>query len=280
MFVIPNLFRDNKPGRGALSRIKSAMTILWVGQQMNMTGMTSLHPGYRGVIIGAGGGIGSAMAARLAGDPTCGTLHCVSRSGDAGPDAAIRHAADLTDATSLARAAAAIGADGPIDLIFIASGLLHRGAAVQPEKSWKAIDADAFATLFAVNATGPMLALQALLPHVPRDRRTLIGVIGARVGSIGDNRLGGWYGYRASKAALAMLLRTLSIELARTHPQLAALMLHPGTVDTALSEPFQRGVTKLLTPDESAGAMLGVLNAATPEQSGQQRDWQGELVAP
>lgn len=242
--------------------------------------MTSLPAPYRAVVIGAGGGIGSGLATRLAGDPTCGTLHCVSRNGDAGPDAAVRHAADLTDADSITAMAASIGADGPIDLIFIASGLLHRGDAVQPEKSWKAIDATAFSELFAVNATGPMLALQALLPHVPRDRRALIGVVGARVGSIGDNRLGGWYGYRASKAALAMLLRTLSIELARTHPQLAVLMLHPGTVDTPLSGPFQRGVAKLLTPAESAAAMLAVLDGATPEQSGQQRDWQGELVAP
>lgn len=254
--------------------------MIWVRQEMNVTGMTSLHPGFRTVVIGAGGGIGAAVAARLAGDPRCGVLHCVSRSGDAGPTSAIRHAADLTDAASMAAAAAAIGADGPIDLIFIASGLLHAGDRVQPEKSWKAIEADAFATLFAVNATGPLLAVKALLPHIPRDRRALIGVIGARVGSIGDNRLGGWYGYRASKAALAMLLRTLSIELARTHPQLAVLMLHPGTVDTALSQPFQRGVANLLTPEASAGAILAVLDAATPEQSGQQRDWNGELVVP
>jgi NAD(P)-dependent dehydrogenase (short-subunit alcohol dehydrogenase family) len=243
-------------------------------------GMASLPQGYRAVVIGAGGGIGGAIAATLAADPRCGVLYTLSRNGVAGPDRAIKLAADITDAASLASAAAQIGADGPVDLIFIASGLLHRADAVQPEKSWRAIRSDAFAELFAVNATGPMLALQALLPHVPRDRRVLIGVIGARVGSIGDNRLGGWFGYRASKAALAMLLRTLSIELGRTHPQLTALMLHPGTVDTPLSEPFQRGVARLLTAAESAAALLRVLDAGTPEQSGQQRDWQGELVAP
>jgi NAD(P)-dependent dehydrogenase (short-subunit alcohol dehydrogenase family) len=248
--------------------------------KLTETMMASFPRGYRAVVIGAGGGIGAAVAARLAGDPACAALHVISRQRVAGPAAAVKHAADLTDSASLARAATAIGADGPIDLIFIASGLLHRGDAVQPEKSWKAIDAIAFSELFAVNATGPMLALQALLPHVPRDRRALIGVVGARVGSIGDNRLGGWYGYRASKAALAMLLRTLSIELARTHPQLTLLMLHPGTVNTPLSEPFQRGVANLLTPEESAAAMLAVLDAAMPEQSGQQRDWRGELVAP
>lgn len=242
--------------------------------------ITSLHDGFRAVVIGAGGGIGAAVASQLAADDRCAALYAVSRAGTAGPEAAQPIAADLTDPASLTAAAERIGADGPIDLIFIATGLLHRGAAVQPEKSWRAIRADAFEEVFAVNATGPMLALQALLPLVPRDRRALIGVVGARVGSIGDNRLGGWYGYRASKAALAMLLRTLAIELARTHPQLAALMLHPGTVDTALSQPFQRGVANLLSPSESASAMLRVLDAASPDQSGQQRDWRGELVVP
>lgn len=244
---------------------------------MTSGAMASLPPGYRAVVIGAGG-IGGAVAARIAADPACGALYALSRSGAAGPDRAVRLAADVTDPASLTASAATIGAGGPIDLIFIASGLLHRGAAVQPEKSWRSITSHAFAELFAVNATGPLVALTALLPHVARDRRALIGVIGARVGSIGDNRLGGWYGYRASKAALAMLLRTLGIELARTHPQLAVLMLHPGTVDTPLSQPFQRGVAKLLTPEDSAGAMLAVLDGAAAGQSGEQRDWQGTLV--
>ena len=242
--------------------------------------MASLPDGYRAVVIGAGGGIGAAVAAQLADDPRCGQLYALSRSGSAGPSRAARLAADVTDTDSLATAAARIGAEGPVDLVFIASGLLHRDNMVQPEKSWRSIDAGAFAELFAVNATGPMLALHALLPHMPRDRRTLIGVIGARVGSIGDNRLGGWYGYRASKAALAMLVRTLAIELARTHPQLTALMLHPGTVDTPLSAPFQRGVARLLTPQESARTLLPVLDRATPTQSGEQRDWQGERIVP
>ena len=254
--------------------------ILLGGFALINTSIASLASNYRAVVLGGGGGIGGAVAARLAADPACAALHVISRDGLAGPAAAARHTGELTNPASLRQAAAAIGSAGPVDLIFIASGLLHRDETVQPEKSWRAIDADAFAALFAVNATGPMLALQALLPHVPRDRRALIGVVGARVGSIGDNRLGGWYGYRASKAALAMLLRTLAIELARTHPQLAVLMLHPGTVNTPLSVPFQRGVRQLLTPEQSAAAMLGVLDRATPDQSGQQRDWQGELVAP
>jgi NAD(P)-dependent dehydrogenase (short-subunit alcohol dehydrogenase family) len=248
--------------------------------ELTRTSMTSLPEGYRAVVIGAGGGIGSAVAAALGADERCGALYALSRTGLGGPDAAVKLAAGVTDAASLTAAAAQIGADGPIDLIFIASGLLHRDTAVQPEKSWRQIAPDPFAEVFAVNATGPMLALTALLPLVPRDRRVLIGAVGARVGSIGDNRLGGWYAYRASKAALAMLLRTLSIELARTHPQLAVLMLHPGTVDTPLSEPFQRGVAKLLTPEESAAAMLGVLDSAPVAWSGEQRDWQGELVVP
>jgi NAD(P)-dependent dehydrogenase (short-subunit alcohol dehydrogenase family) len=242
--------------------------------------VASLPQGYRAAVIGAGGGIGAAVAAQIANDPACAALYALSRSGNAGPTGATKLAVDVTDPASLTRAAARIGADGPVDLIFIASGLLHRGTEVQPEKSWRSIGGNAFAELFAVNATGPMLALQALLPHVPRDRRALIGVIGARVGSIGDNRLGGWYGYRASMASAALLLRSLGIELSRTHPQLCVLMLHPGTVDTPLSGPFQRGVANLLTPEESAAALLKVLDGATVEQTGQQRDWRGELVVP
>ncbi len=250
--------------------------------------LMSLPAGYRAVVVGAGGGIGGAVAAALAADARCGGIYALSRRGDAGPDGpapVVRLAADSENAADMAAAAAQIGAEGPVHLIFVATGMLHRApagaaGAVQPEKSWRALTAEGLAANFAANAAAPMLALHALVPLLPRDQRALVGVLGARVGSIGDNRLGGWYGYRAAKAALAMLLRCLAIELARTHGQLAVLMLHPGTVDTPLSQPFQRGVANLLTPAASAAHLLGVLDAATPAQSGSQLDWRGELVAP
>lgn len=220
------------------------------------------------------------MAARLAADPHCAALYAISRAGDAGPARAIRVSADITDAGALDAAARRVAADGPVDVLLIATGLLHRGTAIQPEKSWRALSPDGFAEQFAVTASGPAFTLQAFLPHIARRRRALIGVLGARVGSIGDNRLGGWYAYRAAKAALAMLMRCFAIDLARTHPDLVLLMLHPGTVDTPLSQPFQRGVTQLFTPDESAAHLLAVLNRASSAMSGQHRDWRGDRIDP
>ena len=128
---------------------------------------------------------------------------------------------------------------------------------------------------------GPALAARAFLPLAPREGRAVFAAVSARVGSIGDNRLGGWHSYRASKAALNMILKTLSVELARTHPGMICVGLHPGTVDTALSEPFQKGVAadKLFSPDELAAHLLGVVDALTQEDSGFVLDWKGERIA-
>ena len=118
------------------------------------------------------------------------------------------------------------------------------------------------------------------LPLMPRDRRAVFAALSARVGSIGDNRLGGWHSYRASKAALNMILKNLSIELARTHPQAVVAGLHPGTVDTALSVPFQKGVAadKLFTADYSASRLLAVLDGLTPADSGGVFAWDGARI--
>ena len=142
------------------------------------------------------------------------------------------------------------------------------------------LDAGAFARAFAVNAIGPALVAQALLPLMPKGRKTLFAALSARVGSISDNRLGGWHAYRASKAALNQLLRTIAIEHARTSSEGIVIGLHPGTVDTGLSKPFQRGVKTLFTPARSAGHLLAVIDAAAPAMSGRVYDWQGAEIAP
>ena len=136
------------------------------------------------------------------------------------------------------------------------------------------------AELFAVNTIGPALIAKHALPLLRRTSRAVFAALSARVGSIADNRLGGWHSYRASKAALNMLVKNLALELARTHPQALAVTLHPGTVDTALSAPFQRGVVpeKLFTPALSAGALLQVLDGLTPAQSGGLFAWDGAQV--
>ncbi len=229
--------------------------------------LTSFAPACHAVIVGASGGIGAALAARLAADPGVGRVTRLSRS----------TGLDITDPASVAAAAAALPA--PPDLVIVATGILH-GDGLAPERALRMVSAAALARSFAVNAMGPALLAQAFLPLFPKDRKTLFAALSARVGSISDNRLGGWHAYRAAKAALNQLLRTMAIEQTRSNPRSIVLGLHPGTVDTGLSKPFQRGVPRLLAPDDSATALLAVIDAATPAMTGRLFDWQGAEIAP
>lgn len=222
----------------------------------------------RAVVVGASGGIGNALSEAL---EQAGTeVVRMSRSADGA------HRIDLEDETSIAQAADAAREGGNVDLILVASGILAPDE-IGPEKSWRNIDPAAMARVFAVNAIGPALVAKHFLPLLAKDRRGAFAVLGARVGSIGDNRLGGWYSYRASKAALAQLVRTLSIELARTHPLATCVALHPGTVATRLSERFAR---EAMDPGVSAGHLLAALERLGPENTGGHFDWKGERIAP
>lgn len=219
------------------------------------------------VVIGGSGGIGRALATALEAD--CATVHRLSRrTGDL----------DLTDEASIAAAAAALPF-AEIDMLFVATGMLHEGDH-QPERALRQLDADRLLASFAVNAVGPALVLKHFAPRLRRDRRSVVACLSARVGSIADNRLGGWYGYRASKAALNQLVRTAAIELSRTRPQSVVVALHPGTVDTAMSRPFQANVPgdRLLSPEASAIGLLALLDRLGPEDSGGFFDWKGEAV--
>ena len=221
------------------------------------------------VVIGASGGIGAAMVRRLEASGRFAVVHALSCS-DTG--------FDLEDEDSIAAAAARVGQGPAPTLVFIATGVLHNG--FEPERGWRALQADHLLRDFRVNAVGPALVARHFLPLLPRDRRAVFAALSARVGSIGDNRLGGWHSYRASKAALNMILRNLAIELARTHPQAVVAGLHPGTVDTGLSEPFQKGVKpeKLFTAESSAERLLAVMDALTPADSGRVFAWDGQPI--
>ena len=218
------------------------------------------------VVVGAGGGIGGALAEALAASGRFTTVHALRRTD-----------LDLEDETSIAAAAARLNA--PPRLVIVATGLLH-GQGVAPEKALRALDPAALLKSYAINAVGPALVAKHFTPLFPRAGKATFAALSARVGSLGDNRLGGWHGYRASKAALNMLLRNVAIELARTRPQAVCLALHPGTVDTGLSAPFQAAVPgeRLFTPAFSAERLLEVIDRRGPEDSGRVFDWADEPV--
>jgi NAD(P)-dependent dehydrogenase (short-subunit alcohol dehydrogenase family) len=216
----------------------------------------------RALVIGASGGIGRALVSALG---ERGEVVGLSRSGDG---------LEVTDEASVERALG--GLEPGFDQIVVATGALIIDG-VGPEKSLRAVTAKGLADQFAVNAIGPALVMKHGLRLMPRDRISRLAVMSARVGSIGDNGLGGWYGYRAAKAALNQLVRTTAIEARRTHPQSVLVALHPGTVETGLA-PAQRAGHPTVSPEKAAGNLLAVLDGLGPADSGGFFDWQGEVV--
>lgn len=227
----------------------------------------------RAVVFGASGGIGGALVQALRTSGDC-LVYAGARSGTGD------FTFDLADEASIARSAELIGSEGPLDLLLVTTGLLHRGDEITPEKSWSALDPVAMTEAYTINAIGPALIGKHFLPLLQRNRRAVFAAISARVGSISDNGLGGWHSYRASKAALNMLVRNLALELARRNRAAIAVALHPGTVDTELSKPFQRGVVseKLFTAEQSAAALLDVIEGLTPADSGGLFAWDGTRI--
>lgn len=211
--------------------------------------MTSLPQGYRALVIGASGGIGGALLSALRADPRCGAAMGLSRSGDG-----------LDAADDAAMEAAAAGIDGPLHLILCATGILAPPGGA-PEKALRAVTPETMAAVFAADAIAPAMVFKHFAPKLPRRERGLVGVLTARVGSIGDNRLGGWLSYRAAKAAANQVVRTAAVELRRTRPQAVALALHPGTVRTAFTDGYQQG-RETLAPEDSAARLLRLLDGA------------------
>lgn len=230
-------------------------------------------------VFGARGGIGRALCEALAARGAE-VVHAGSRRGDEPRAERIRpFAFDLTDEDSIRAAVESFAADPP-EWIILATGVLTLPGGTGPERSYKRLDAQAMAEVFALNTIGPALIAKHLLPLMPRGRRFVFAALSARVGSITDNRLGGWHSYRASKAALNMLIRNFALEMARTHPEGVVVGLHPGTVATALSQPFQSNLPdgQLTTPAAAADNLLGVLARLGPEHSGRVFDFRGEEI--
>lgn len=233
----------------------------------------------RVVIVGASGGIGSAFVSAYA--EAGHTVHALSRRPLSFESGHVHwHETDILDDARVADAASIVREHGAPDLVIVASGLLSKAEGLQPEKSMRQQSAEAFEQVFAVNTIGPALVAKHFIPLLPRKARGVFAALSARVGSISDNRLGGWHAYRASKAALNMLIRNYAIEQGRRNDQFIAVGLHPGTVDTELSKPFQGNVPKgsLFTAERSAAALISVIDGLTPDDSGKVFDWAGKEV--
>lgn len=229
-------------------------------------------------IIGASGGIGGALADQLARIDTVAATFRLSRSQNHGDDGLT---IDLEDEASVERAAREVRVRaGTLDMVLVATGILHEGDHLAPEKSWRTLTPAALQRAYAINAIGPAIVAKHFLPLLRDDRKSVYAALSARVASISDNELGGWHSYRASKAALNMLIKNFAIELARKNPYGLCVGLHPGTVDTNLSAPFQRGVPegKLFSPQHSARSLLMVIDGLSDGDSGFLYAWDGQRI--
>lgn len=232
-------------------------------------------------VVGASGGIGGAFVNALTGHPSVGRVFRLVRSFETDIANDTVHI-DLTSEETIATAAAKLKVEvGALDLVLVATGILHDAVEfLKPEKTWRALSADTLETVYRINTVGPTLVAKHLLPLLRKDRKSVFAALSARVGSIEDNQLGGWHAYRMSKAALNMALKTLSIELMVKNRTALCVGLHPGTVDTNLSAPFQSNVpeSKLFSPAQSVGYMLNVVDGLSQHDSGNMFAWDGQRI--
>jgi NAD(P)-dependent dehydrogenase (short-subunit alcohol dehydrogenase family) len=246
-------------------------------------GLETFGGGLNIVVFGATGGIGNALTQDLSRNPNTQSIYAISRSPDKDNSPKVTTLqVDIDNENDIMGAAKAVKSTvGELHLVVVATGILHAGDKIKPEKSWRALDRDTMEVVFRVNAIGPALIAKHFLPLLAQNRKSVFAALSARVGSIEDNRLGGWYAYRASKAALNMMIRTLSVELARLNPSALCVGLHPGTVDTSLSKPYQGSVSGggLFSVEQSARHLLNVLNGLQPEHSGRVFAWDGKPIS-
>ncbi len=233
-----------------------------------------MSPENLAVVIGCGGGIGAAMLAQLQSDASFTQAVGISRSTEVG--------VDYFDESSIAKAAQSVASlcatsGQQLRLLIVATGFLH-GEPGQPERSFTNLDAAYLDQVFRINTLGPALVMKHFLPLLPKTGRCVAGFLSARVGSIGDNALGGWYGYRASKAALNQLVKTASIELTRRNKDSICVSLHPGTVASALSQPFAKTGLNVRPPAEAASDLLSVLAGLQPSNTGHLVDFKGQVL--
>ena len=246
---------------------------------MDQVGKSQAAPIRSAAIFGSSGAIGAGLCAQLSADG-CGTIYAGSRSGEV-PAGTNAHgfAFDLREEHSI-KAASDMMKDDPPECVVVTTGVLTLPDGTGPERSLKRLDPAAMAQVLALNTIGPAIIAKHILPLMPRDRRFVFAALSARVGSISDNGLGGWHSYRASKAALNMLIKNFALEMGRTHKDGVIVGLHPGTVDSALSQPFQTNLPEgqLTEPNDAAANLLDVLNGLEPGESGKVFDFAGKAI--
>lgn len=247
----------------------------------NTVELGSFGTGLNVAVMGASGGIGGAFVDALTAHPSVGRVFRLARSFQTDLTTDALHV-DLTSEETIAHAATELNEQmGKLDIVLVATGILHNeDASLSPEKTWLALSAEALEAVYRINTVGPTLMAKHFLPLLNKERKSVFAALSARVGSIEDNQLGGWHAYRMSKAALNMAIKTLSIELAMKNKSALCVGLHPGTVDTNLSAPFQANVSegKLFNPAQSAGYMLNVLDGLSQKDSGNVFAWDGQRI--
>ena len=234
-------------------------------------------------VIGSSGAIGNAVSKILLDDESVESVYTFSRSISPNTsDKENKIYIDIENEESIKDAVKKIPQDIKFDLIFVATGILHNDNDVFPEKSIRDISAERFKKVLMINTVGPALVGKYFIPFLNKQNKNVFAFLSARVGSISDNKLGGWYSYRASKTALNQIVKNFSIEIKRSNPNSIFIGLQPGTVKSNLSKPFEKNVQSenLFTPDYSAAKLLEVIDAVTSDDSGKLYAWNGEEIQP
>ena len=232
-------------------------------------------------VIGSSGAIGSAFVDHYINDQSINSIFSFSRSSIGIDNNKVKHfSIDIENENSVQDAAKSVE-EINFDEIIIASGLLHTNE-FGPEKSIKDLKADNILKILNVNTVGPTIIGKHFLPLLNKNNKSVMAFLSARVGSISENKLGGWYAYRASKSALNQIIKTFSIELKRTNPKAIIIGLQPGTVESELSAPFKRSVSKnkLFSAEYSASQLIGVIERVDESSSGNLISWEGEIISP
>ena len=248
-----------------------------------MTYLSNFNRGFSAAVFGATGGIGRALIEALCIDPNVGSVFALSRRKPDTIDRRIQWVPfDLESEETIRKASDCLKTlAGSLNLAMVATGVLHDNQDIRPEKNIKSLSGEAMDHIFRINATGPALIAKYCAPLLSKNEKSILAFLSARVGSISDNELGGWYSYRASKAALHMVVKTLSIELSRTHPKAICVAMHPGTVHTPLSRPFvAEKARNAVEPSEAALNITKVINGLELDHTGRIWDWQGKEIEP